>query len=576
MNYNNKTFDRNLMYKDSSFNYIGKGHPGGKAGSLISIKKTLDSNFKDNKYYDIIIDIPHMTVILTDVFDLFMKENSLYEIALSDESDDLIANEFQKASLPAIVDGDLYSLISKIHTPLAIRSSSLFEDKMFEPLAGIFETKMIPNNQFDTKTRFHKLTEAIKFVYASTFFSNSKNYFKAINKDIRDEKMAVVIQELVGEKYGDRFYPTISGVARSYNFYPTGNSKPESGVISLALGLGKTVVDGGKVWSFSPDFPTAPPPFNSNNDLLKMTQTEFWAVNMGKPPEYNPITEMEYLEKHSLKEAEEDKTINYICSTYDIQSDRINSGISGYGPRIINFAPVLKTKLIPFNDLVAKLLKISEEKLETKVEIEFAMIYDPQNKKPKRFGFLQVRPMVVSDKLVEVHLEDYEEDKVFVYSENIMGNGKSESIKDVVFVKPSDFRAEYTSEMALEIEKINASLVEKETNYLLIGFGRWGSSDPWLGIPVTWNQISGAKVIIESSLPDMNPDFSQGSHFFHNITSFGVLYFSCKNTQRIKIDWNWLLNQQKITESRFVQHVKTKTPIKIFADGRSRRGVILK
>ena len=564
------------MYKDSSFNFIGNDEPGGKASSLILMKDTIDSIFKDNKYNDITVDIPQMTVILTDIFDIFMKENNLYDLALSDQSDDIIANAFQKASLPAFIDGDLFSLISKIHKPLAIRSSSLFEDKMYEPLAGIFETKMIPNNQFDTKTRFNKLVEAIKFVYASTFFSSSKNYFKAIKKDIEQEKMAVVIQGIVGEKYGDRFYPAISGVARSYNFYPTGKSKPEGGVVSLALGLGKSIVDGGKVWNYSPEFPAAPPPYNSTNDMLKMTQTEFWSVNLGKLSEYDPIKETEYLEKHTLKEAEEDDIIKNICSTYDIQSDRIYSGISGFGPRVITFAPILKTKIIALNDILKKIMKASEEKFQTEVEIEFAMSYEPGKIESARFGFLQVRPMVVSNKFVEVHIEDYKQEKIFIYSNHIMGNGMNDTIKDIVFIKPNDFRAEYTRAMAKEIEQINSSLIDKNINYILIGFGRWGSSDPWLGIPVVWNQISGAKVIVESSLPDMNPDYSQGSHFFHNITSFGIFYFSCKNTQKIKIDWNWLLKQKIVTETKFVQHVQLSSPLQVKVDGRNGTGVIIK
>ena len=576
MNKKKISFDRNLMYKHSSFNFIGNDEPGGKASSLILMKDIIDSVFVNNKYNDITVDIPNMTVILTDIFDLFMKENDLYQIALSDHSDDIIANAFQKASLPAFVDGDLMSLISKIHKPLAIRSSSLFEDKMYEPLAGIFETKMIPNNQFDTKTRFHKLMEAIKFVYASTFFSNSKNYFKAIKKDIKDEKMAVVIQEIVGEKYEDRFYPAISGVARSYNFYPTGKSKPEEGVISLALGLGKSIVDGGKVWSYSPEFPASPPPFNNINDMLKMTQTDFWAVNMGKLPEYNPIKETEYLQNPNLIEAEKDKVIDYICSTFNVQSDRIYTGISGYGPRIINFAPILKTKIIPLNEIIKKIMKICEEKFQTEVEIEFAMSFKPNKINYARFGFLQVRPMVVSNKLIEVNIEEYKQENVLAYSDNTLGNGILDTIQDVVFVKPDDFNAKYTRDIAMEIDKINSSLVEKNTNYLLIGFGRWGTSDPWLGIPVVWNQISGAKVIVESSLPDMKPDFSQGSHFFHNITSFGIFYFSCNNYQKNQVDLNWLLKQKCIVETKFVKYVSLKSPLKILADGRSGKGVIIK
>lgn len=564
------------MYNNSSFNFIGKDEPGGKAGSLILMKNSIDAAFKDNKFNNMIVDIPNMTVLLSDIFDIFMQENNLYQIALSDQLDDTIANAFQKASLPAFIDGDLYSLISKTHKPLAIRSSSLFEDKMFEPLAGIFETKMIPNNQFDTKTRFQKLTEAIKFVYASTFFSNAKNYFLAIKKDIRQEKMAVVIQEIVGENYHDRFYPTISGVARSYNFYPTGRSKPEDGVISLALGLGKSIVDGGKVWSYSPNAPASPPPYNSISDILKMTQTEFWAINMGKQEKYDPIKETEYLDKFDLQDAEEDKTIKNICSSFDTRSERFYSGFSGDGPRIINFAPFLVSKIFLLNDLIKKILQLCEEKFKTQVEIEFAVVYDPENNKPARFGFLQVRPMVVSNKTVEVQIDEYRKEEIFIFSDNTLGNGIIKTLRDVVFVKPEDFQAKYTREIAMELEKINSTLVAKNTNYLLIGFGRWGTSDFWLGIPVVWNQISGAKVIVESSLPDMNPDKSQGSHFFHNLTSFGIFYFSCRDTQEIAIDWNWISEQQCVNETKFVKHVKLKSPLRIITDGRKGKGVILK
>ncbi|MCD4818569.1 MAG: PEP/pyruvate-binding domain-containing protein [Candidatus Cloacimonetes bacterium] len=570
------TFDRDLMYKHNCFNFIGKDEPGGKAASLILMKDTVDKAFEDNKFEDIAVSIPNMTVILTDIFDIFMEENNLYEIAFSDESDDVIANKFQKASLPAIINGDLYSLISKIHKPLAVRSSSLSEDKMFEPFAGVFETKMIPNNQFDTKTRFNKLVEAIKFIYASAFFSKSKNYFRAIKKDIKDEKMAVVIQEIVGERYKDRFYPTISGVARSYNFYPMGNSKPEHGVVSLALGLGKSIVDGGKVWSFSPQFPASPPPYNNINDMLKMTQTDFWTVNMGQIRDYNPIKETEYLENHSITKAEEDKVIRNICSTYDGQSDRMNMGTFGYGPRLLNFAPILKARILPLNELLKKIMKISEEKFGNKVEIEFAMVYDPDNYHQTRFSLLQVRPMVVSNTMVEVNVEDFEEEQIMAFSNKALGNGIIEEIDEIVFVKPEDFELKNTINIAQEIAEINSEIVKRDSNYVLIGFGRWGTSDPWLGIPIVWNQISGAKIIIESALPQIRADYSQGSHFFHNLTSFEIFYFSCNNLGKNKVDWDWLSKQKCVNETKYVKHIKLGKPLQILTDGRSGNGVILK
>lgn len=571
-----KKFDRLQMYSRSVFNFIGSGERGGKASGLLRIKETLDSNFEDNKFNEIEVNIPNMTVILTDIFDIFMRENNLYEISLSNASDKEIANAFQKSDLPVLILGDLVSLISKINKPLAIRSSSLLEDDKFEPFAGVYQTKMIPNNQCDRDSRFNKLVEAIKFVYSSVFFKNSKEYFEAIKKDIKLEKMAIIIQEIIGERYDDCFYPTISGVARSYNYYPTGNSKPEDGIVNLALGLGKAIVDGGKCWSYSPKFPSSPPPYNSIKDMLKMTQTEFWSVNMKNLSEYNPLEETEYMLSSSISKAEYDGTINNICSTYDFHSDIIYSGVSNNGPRIINFAPILKSKLIPLNDLIIKLLKISEEKFDSPVEIEFAMIFDKVNKKTKRFGFLQVRPMLLSNKQINFDINDYIKENILLYSENIMGNGIVEDIEDIVFIKPDEFKVESTRNIATEIGEINESLLKERKKYLLIGFGRWGTSDPWLGIPVVFSQISGAKVIVESTISNMNSDYSQGSHFFHNMTSLDVFYFACKKNKKFKIDWNWLLKQQCINETKFVKHIKLKSPLKVITDGKSRTGVILK
>lgn len=570
------SFDRNILYDNDNFNFIGKGQPGGKAANLIFIKNTLNQAFSDNKFDNIGINIPKMTVILTNIFDVFMKENNLYEIAYSNHSDDIIANHFQKASLPAFIEGDLYTFISKINKPLAIRSSSLYEDKINEPLAGLFETKMISNNQFQTSARFHKLVEAIKYVYASTFFKNSKNYFTAIGKSIKHEKMAVIIQEIVGKEHHKRFYPTISGVARSFNYYPSGKSKAEDGVVSLALGLGKTIVDGGKVWNYSPEHPASPPPFNNIRDMQKMTQTDFWAVNMGKIKEFNPIKETEYLINPDITKAEKDNVIANICSTYDIQSDRIYTGQYGKGPRIINFAPILKTKKLSLNKLIKKLLKICEKKLNAKVEIEFALIYEPQNNVPPKFSLLQVRPMVVTKSTIDIDCSQFDSRKVLAFSQNALGNGKNESIRDIVFVKPEVFETKYTRRIAEEIETINQTLVNKNKNYLLIGFGRWGTSDPWLGIPIVWNQISGAKVIIENALPHINPDFSQGSHFFHNVTSFKLFYFYCSINEKPKIDYNWLFKQRCINETNFVKHVQVERPLKILANGIKGKGIIIK
>ncbi|MGB2986756.1 MAG: PEP/pyruvate-binding domain-containing protein [Phycisphaerae bacterium] len=569
-------FDRKFFDSDQDFTLIGSGALGGKAQGLAFIKGVLERDLPADTFSGIEVGVPRLTVITTDHFDRFMQRNDLRERAFSDAPDDRIAHAFQSAELPVEIVGDLRGLIEKVHTPLAIRSSSLLEDALHHPFAGVYATKMIPNNQLDATTRFRKLVEAIKFVYASTFFKGAKSYMKAIGHGLENEKMAVIIQEVVGRRYGDRFYPTLSGVARSYNFYPTGRARPEHGVVNLALGLGKTIVDGGVSWTYSPAFPAVAPPYGSIGELLKQTQTVFWTVNMGKPPSYDPIHETEYLVRASLENAEADGTLRYVASTYIAASDRLNMGIGSPGPRAITFAPILDLPDIPLNNLAKTLLRISEQAAEAKVEIEFAMTLDPEQGLPARFGFLQVRPMMVSDEFVEVSAEEMAAENVLAASESVLGNGVINTLEDVVYVRPEEFEAKHTPEIAAEIEAMNVELVKAERPYLLIGFGRWGSSDPWLGIPVTWPQVSGAKVIVEATTPEMNVDPSQGAHFFHNITSLRVSYFSVHHAGEWEIDWDWLGEQQRVAETRFVKHVRLPAPLRIKVDGRSSRGVILR
>ncbi len=569
-------FERKFFDSDENFTFIGSGSLGGKAQGLVFIRDILREQFNHADFPGISVSIPTMTVITTEFFDEFMKLNNLYEIALSDLPDDRISHAFQNTELPAKLVGDLWALISKVHSPLAIRSSSLLEDALYEPFAGIYGTKMTPNNQLDTEGRFHKLVEAIKYVYASTFFRAAKNYFKATRHRIEDEKMAVIIQEVVGQRFDDHYYPTISGVARSYNFYPAGNARPEEGIVNLALGLGRTIVDEGISWSYSPAYPRANPPYNSIRDLLKESQNSYWAVNMGKPPAFDPVKETEYLLKLALNDAEKVGSLKYIASTYDAQSDRLYPGAAGSAPKLINFAPILQMGQMPLNEIIQSLLKICSESMSAPVEIEFAVTLDPKRGVPARFGFLQVRPMVVSKEKVEISRDDLESERVLVASENVLGNGIVDHISDVVFVKPESFKTEVSAAVADELEKINNQLLSSEIPYLLLGFGRWGSSDPWLGIPVNWGQISGAKVIVEATLPHVNVDLSQGSHFFHNITSFQVLYFSVRHSGKYEIDWQWLNQQAVVRELNYTKHVKLASPLRVKVDGRSGRGVILK
>jgi hypothetical protein len=564
-----KEFKRNLFDVERRLTAIGTGSIGGKASGLVFIDDVLSSHFNTSEHPQFEINIPAFTVIRTDVFDGFLERNNLRELALSNSPDDVIALAFQKAHIPAEILGDLRGLIEKVHTPLAIRSSSLLEDALYQPLAGIYTTKMIPNNQLNPDARFQKLMEAIKLVYASTFSRSAKDYLRAIGRSPDEEKMAVIIQEVVGKRYGDRFYPQISGVARSYNFYSMGRANPEDGVVDLALGLGKTIVDGGKCWTYSPAYPAISPPYASPRMMLNQTQAEFWSVNMGKPPAYDPIRETEYLLHSDLREAEEDGTLRYIASTYDPQSDRISMSLHANGPRVLNFPGILVLKDILLNDVLKSLLAISEKAIEAPVEIEFAVTLDPH-----RVGFLQVRPMVVSQDKVEITDEELSGKNILIASEKVLGNGILQTIRDIVYVKPQQFESKHTRQIALDLELVNRKLLGTGRPYLLIGFGRWGSSDPWLGIPVNWGQVCGAKVIVEATKSNMDVELSQGSHFFHNLTSFQVSYFSVPHSGKYSIDWEWLDKQSPEEESEYIRHITINTPLTIKVDGRRSRGII--
>ena len=520
------------------------------------------------------VNIPTLVVIGTEHFDRFLRQNDLYETAFSDTRDDLLAHAFQKTELPAQLVGDLRALIAKIHTPLAIRSSSMLEDAIFRPFAGVYGTKMIPNNQHDPDVRFARLVEAIKYVYASTFFGAAKRYMAATGNSPADEKMAVIIQEVVGARHGDRFYPHIAGVARSYNFYPTGHAEPEDGVVELALGLGRTIVDDGVAWAYSPAYPTANRPYNSIRDLLSSSQLKFWAVNMGRPPEYDPIRETEYLVSCDLTDAEWDGTLRHIASTYKGREDTIVMGTAERGPRLIDFAPILKADHIPLNDLVKLLLRVCEAAVGNEVEIEFALTLNGEAGQLARFGLLQVRPMVVSGDEVEIDPEDLVGEGVLAASDSVLGNGVIETIRDVVYVKADRFSGTVTPRIPGQLEQVNRALAADDRPYVLLGFGRWGTTDPLAGIPVDFGQISGAKVIVESTLPNVNHPLSQGSHFFQNVTSFKIFYFSVLHDGQYGVDWSWLDSRPATSETEFVRHVRLDRPLKIRVDGRRGYGVI--
>ncbi|MCB2229479.1 PEP/pyruvate-binding domain-containing protein [bacterium] len=568
-------FDRDRFGREEAVSAIGAGAIGGKATGLANAQKMLRERFPEGRWQGIEINVPTLAVLATGLFDAFMQRNNLWEIVREEQPDHRIANAFLRAEFPSELVGDLRALVEKTTTPLAVRSSSMLEDATFEPFAGIYATKMIPNNQPDADTRFRKLIEAVKFVYASTFFAEARGYMAATGRAHEEEKMAVVIQEVVGLRYQDRFYPTISGVAKSYNFYPSGKAKPEQGVVSLALGLGKTIVDGSRCWTYSPAFPKADPPLTIR-DLLNQTQKQFWAVNMGQPSAYDPMTETEYLLQAELSDAEYDDTLRDVASTYQPENDRVVIGTSRPGPRIVNFAPIIRMDDIKLNALVVDLLKYSEESLGTEVEIEFAVTIDPLRREPVRFGFLQVRPIVVSLESIELTDEDMAGPNVIAASEKVLGNGTIDSLTDIVYVKPEVFAKEKTRVIAGEIALINRALQAEGRHCILVFFGRLGSSDPWLGIPVDWGQISTARVMVEATLPDMDVELSQGSHFFQNMTSLQICYFNIHHAGRHQVNWDLLNAGPVVAETEHVRHVRLQRPCTVKVDGRTSRGVILK
>lgn len=571
-----KPFNRKTYSEADEFTFIGKGKLGGKGCRFAEIKDKIVTHFRLGGDTPIPVRIPRLVIITTEYFERFIKKNKLESLAYSDADDEEKTRRFLEGKLSKSLTADLQVLVEKMQTPLAVRSSSLLEDCVSFPFAGVFKTKMLPNNHPDPSVRLRRLSEAVKYVYASTFFRNAQAGLKAVGHGPDAAKMAVVIQEVVGRRHKNRFYPNISGIARSYNFYPSGHAKPRDGVVHLALGLGRSIVEGGPVWTYSPEYPEVNPPYETIDQMLKQTQLNFWAINMDTAAGEDPVSETKYLTQLSLKDAEEDNTLYYIASTYDFEADRINIGIGFSGARVINFAPILQVDLLPINQVIKSIIKLCEVTFNSMVELEFAVTFDPADKLSARFSLLQVRAIDFSTQQVDLDETQLKPESVLAGSDSVMGNGQVDTIKDIVYVNPETFQPKHSPKIAEEVDRFNRHLVESNGPYLLIGFGRWGTSNPWWGVPVNWGQICGAKVIVESTITGSNADLSQGSHFFHNITNLEVLYFSVRKGDRFPIDWDWLKRQKVVDKGKFVTHVRLDKPLTIKADGRRRKGVILK
>ena len=552
---------------------IGAGSLGGKARGIAFIAKIISKFINENIFPELKITIPRSIVLTTDVFDIFMDHNHLHELDFINLSDNRIAAKFMEKNLPAVILGDLQSFIKKTRNPLIVRSSGLLEDSLMQPFAGIYESVLFPNESWEDDTRFQEVCNSIKYVYASTYFEKARTYIKNTPKQIGDEKMAVLIQEVVGLKHETYFYPTISGVAKSYNYYPSGPCKSEEGIIYLALGLGKSIVDGGSSYAFCPEKPKAPL-FGTPKEYMRYAQTKFYALNLKSIYRFANFNEEISLEKLDIDTAKRHGILEKIVSTYIPQDDQIYPGIYDNGYIVIDFAPIVLYNEIPLAKALKLLMQISEIALEYPVEIEFALNIPKDKKSKTELVILQIRNMIPFEKKVSLDINKTPKENIIISSENALGNGTNEKIKDIVYVDEKLFDLSNSNQVVNQIKEINKKLMEKNKPFMLIGPGRWGSTDPWLGIPVIWSDIAGSKVIVETPYKERHIDPSQGSHFFHDMIASQVLYLITKKEQ--DIDWDWLRKQKIVQQTEFIKHIQTQKPLKTIVDGRIGKGVALK
>ncbi len=571
-------FNKESFDPDSGLARIGGGSLGGKARGL-GFVNTLITNYNiRDKFENVQIYIPPAVVLGTDVFDEFMEMNNLKEFALNCKSDEEITGKFLKASkFPEEAFNYLKDFLELTTTPLAVRSSSLLEDSQYHPFAGVYQTYMIPNNLPHLSARLNELISTIKRVYASTFYQSAKNYIRVTSYRTEEEKMAVIIQKMVGLTHQNRFYPDFSGVAKSYNFYPAPGQDSSDGVISVALGLGKTVVEGGNTVRFNPKYPDDLIQFYSVEESLKNSQKGFYALKLDEKTDFGNVTHDVLVKHFDLDVAEEDGSLNHVGSTYVADNDAIYDGLSRTGPRVVTFGPILKNKLFPLPGILNLLLDIGTWGMGTPIEIEFAVNMNPGINKKREFELLQMRPLVVSYEEEQLKIEDHSEDELICSSIQVLGNGIIDDVRDVVLVDYHLFDRAKSFNVAAEVAAFNSQLMNDNRPYLLIGVGRWGSLDPWLGIPVTWEQIAGAKAIVETSFKEVAVEPSQGSHFFQNITSFMVGYFTVNTIHNNGfINWDWLLSIKPYAQKEFTKHLRFKKPLLLKMNGHKNKGIILK
>ena len=559
----------------SNFARIGDGSLGGKGRGLAFIGAMV-KRYPKLESDNFAVNIPKTVVICTDIFDEFMETNELYPVALGDADDETILRDFLRASLPSRLIEDLMAFFDVVKSPIAVRSSSLLEDSHYQPFAGIYSTYMVPKIE-EKYDMLRTVSDAIKAVYASVFYKDSKAYMTATSNLIDQEKMAIVLQEVVGSRYNDHFYPTMSGVARSLNFYPIGNEKAEDGIANIALGLGKYIVDGGQTLRFSPRHPHSILQMSTMDFALRETQTRFYALDLKNMAETFSVDDAFNLVKLGLKDADAEGSLKYIVSTYDPYDQIIRDGYYPGGRKILSFVNILQHDVFPLADTLDQILRIGQQEMGRPVEIEFAVNMDPSDHTRATFYLLQIRPIVDNKEIMDEDLSLVKNEETILSSTSVLGHGIVGDVQDIIYVKTGAFNSSNNQLIAYEIEKMNRSFTDQEKGYVLVGPGRWGSSDSWLGIPVKWPHISNARVIVECGLENYRVDPSQGTHFFQNLTSFGVGYFTVNPFKGDGwFDEAFLNAQPAVEETEYLRHVHFDAPITIKMDGKKSLGVVLK
>jgi CheY-like chemotaxis protein len=564
-------FDRSSFDLSTDFYRIGDGSLGGKARGLAFVRRLLSLHRLRRRFPGVEIAVPPAAVIGTGVFERFLDQGGLRRFAVECEDDGEIQRRFAAAPFPEDAARDIEAFLVQVTAPLAVRSSSLLEDSRNQPFTGVYDTLMLRNNEPELAGRTDQVLRAIKCVWASMFSRAAKAYLLATSHGLEGEKMAVLLQKIVGAAHGPRFYPHLSGVARSHNFYPSAPMTAREGITAVALGLGRAVVEGGACLRFCPHHPQHVPQLASVAEMLETTQRDFWALSLSGAD----LGMREEL--FGLDVAEADGTLAAVGSTYSPDNDVVYDGLARQGPRVVTFAPVLKHGLFPLAEILKTLTEIGEEGMGTPVEIEFAVSLSVPRGKPKELGVLQMRPLALTRESEAIELGDLDPAALLCHSRKVLGNGRLEGLRDLVVVDFKRFERAKSRDAAVEVGRLNAQLVARRTPYILIGVGRWGSRDPWLGIPVTWDQVAGAKVIVETGLRDLKVAPSQGSHFFQNLTSFNVGYFTVNPEDgEGHLDWSWLDAQPAQSERAHVRHLRLEEPLLVKMNGRKGEGVILK